>query len=189
MSGWENPAAALRKELRARFPGAMVRWDASGRALVITDAPRRGYSVTDVPVENGLAFYDLPLNKMITPPAPVFGAYADGVFALQAALAMTLPGGGARQLLTLSGMPGRMAVERGALVCATEGFMHTVSLDGSRLLHTRRVPGRAAAWQSFGETLLVCDVLTEQIDRQSAGGQWSLFCGHARDMRSLFGQT
>lgn len=101
----------------------------------------------------------------------------------------TLPGGGARQLLTLSGMPGRMAVERGALVCATEGFMHTVSLDGCRLLHTRRVPGRAAAWQSFGETLLVCDALTEQIDRQSAGGQWSLFCRHARDMRSLFGQT
>lgn len=95
MSGWENPAAALREELRARFPGAMVRWDASGRALVMTDAPRRGYSVTDVPVENGLAFYDLPLNKMITPPAPVFGAYADGVFALQSALAMTLPGGGA----------------------------------------------------------------------------------------------
>ena len=90
MSGWENPAAALREELRARFPDAMVRWDASGRALVMTDAPRRGYSVTDVPVENGLAFYDLPLNKMITPPAPVFGAYADGVFALQAALATTL---------------------------------------------------------------------------------------------------
>ena len=101
---------------------------------------------------------------------------------------VTIPGGGARQVLPLSGMPDRMAIEQGGLVCATEGFMHTVSLDGCRLLHTRRIPGRAAAWQKCGETLLICDALTEQIDAQSAGGQWSLFCGRARDMQRLCGQ-
>ncbi len=128
MSGWENPAAALREELRARFPGAMVRWDASGRALLMTDAPRRGYAVADAPVENGLAYYDLPLNQTITPPAPVFGAYADGVFALQSALATTLPGGGAAH-----GCPGDFSTQgrsllRGALTAHACGEKQVLTL-------------------------------------------------------------
>ena len=143
-----------------------------------------------------LSARSLTLLRRLSMPGIVFDVLLHGgtVYALclNETLNTTLaaiPGRGARQLLTLSGMPGRMAVEKGRLICATEGFMHTISLDGVRLLHTQRVPGRAAAWQNCGGMLLICDALTEQIDAQSAGGQWSLFCGHARDMRRLFGQT
>lgn len=101
---------------------------------------------------------------------------------------VTIPRAGARQILSLSGMPGRIACERGDVICATEGFLHTVSMDGMRLLGTRRVSGRASIWLTAGETLLLCDALSECIFARNGGGQWSLFCEHARDMRFLFGK-
>ena len=101
---------------------------------------------------------------------------------------VTIPRAGARQILSLSGMPGRIACERGDVICATEGFLHTVSMDGMRLLDTRRVSGRASIWLTAGETLLLCDALSECIFARNGGGQWSLFCEHARDMRFLFGK-
>ena len=101
---------------------------------------------------------------------------------------VTIPRAGARQVLSLSGMPGRIACERGDVICATEGFLHTVSMDGMRLLDTRRVSGRASIWLTAGETLLLCDALSECIFARNGGGQWSLFCEHARDMRFLFGK-
>ena len=101
---------------------------------------------------------------------------------------VTIPRAGARQILSLSGMPGRITCERGGVVCATDGFLHTVSMDGMRLLGTRRVSGRASIWLTAGETLLLCDALSECIFARNGGGQWSLFCEHARDMRFLFGK-
>lgn len=101
---------------------------------------------------------------------------------------VTIPRAGARQILSLSGMPGRITCEHGDVICATEGFLHTVSMDGMRLLGTRRVSGRASIWLTAGETLLLCDALSECIFARNGGGQWSLFCEHARDMRFLFGK-
>ena len=101
---------------------------------------------------------------------------------------VTIPRAGARQILSLSGMPGRITCERGDVICATEGFLYTVSMDGMRLLGTRRVSGRASIWLTAGETLLLCDALSECIFARNGGGQWSLFCEHARDMRFLFGK-
>ena len=100
---------------------------------------------------------------------------------------VTVPRVGARQMLTLTGMPERMARENGCLVCATEGFLHAVSMDGTRLIGTRQVPGRASSWMTHGPTLLVCDALSERIFVRNGGGQWSLFCACARDMQPFFG--
>ena len=62
--------------------------------------------------------------------------------ALDATL-VTVPQIGARQILPLPGMPGRVTADGGRLLCATEGFLHAVSRDGMRLLHTEHAPGRA----------------------------------------------
>lgn len=86
-------------------------------------------------------------------------------------------------------MPGRIACERGDVVCATEGFLHTVSMDGMASAWARGAfRGRASIWLTAGETLLLCDALSECIFARNGGGQWSLFCEHARDMRFLFGK-
>ncbi|MFR8976512.1 MAG: hypothetical protein ACLVJB_01230 [Christensenellales bacterium] len=53
-------------------------------------------------------------------------------------------------------------------------------MDGMRLLGTRRVSGRASIWLTAGETLLLCDALSECIFARNGGGQWSLFCEHAQ---------
>lgn len=100
---------------------------------------------------------------------------------------VTVPRVGARQRLTLSGMPGCIRAEGEALICATEGFFHTVSLDGTRLFRTEHAPGRANAWRRCGGALMVCDMLSERVFTQNSGGQWSLFCACARDMRRLSG--
>lgn len=98
---------------------------------------------------------------------------------------VTVPQAGARQMLTLSGMPGRLVPDGERLLCATEGFLHTISRDGMRLLRTEHAPGRANAWQRCAGGMLVCDALSECVFARSSGGRWSLFCGHARDMRRL----
>jgi|GEM_PF-1831427 len=37
-----NPALSLRRELEMAYPEGMLRWDVSGRALLVSDGPRRG---------------------------------------------------------------------------------------------------------------------------------------------------
>ena len=65
----QNPAAALRDRLSSLSPRGFVRWDISGRALLVTDAPRRqspeelisalSDEKTSLLLENGLLYLDL----------------------------------------------------------------------------------------------------------------------------------
>lgn len=107
--------------------------------------------------------------------------------ALDATL-VTVPQIGARQILPLPGMPGRVTADGGRLLCATEGFLHAVSRDGMRLLHTEHAPGRAGGCQRYAGAMLLCDALSERIFARSSGGCWKLFCGCARDMQRLSGK-
>ena len=104
--------------------------------------------------------------------------------ALDATL-VTVPQIGARQILPLPGMPGRVTADGGRLLCATEGFLHAVSRDGMRLLHTEHAPGRAGGCQRYAGAMLLFDGLSERIFARSSGGCWNLFCGCARDMQRL----
>lgn len=114
-----NPALELREALRARYPGAMVRWDDSGRALLVTDAPRRGCDVQDAPAANGLAYYDLPPAALTVPSAPPFAGYTDDFPELQAALAMLLPDGFSAQKCAAELSPqGRRLVQTALAACA-----------------------------------------------------------------------
>ena len=116
-----NPALELREALRARYPGAMVRWDDSGRALLVTDAPRRGCDVQDAPAANGLAYYDLPPAALTVPSAPPFAGYTDDFPELQAALAMLLPDGFSAQKCAAELSPqGRRLVQTALAACARE---------------------------------------------------------------------
>lgn len=114
-----NPAVTLRESLRARFPGAMVRWDDSGRALLVTDAPRRGYDALDGCICGGLAYYDLPPEALCAPDAPPFGGYSDNLPELQAALSMLLADGFSAQECA-AGLPaeGRALVQTAYAACA-----------------------------------------------------------------------
>lgn len=62
-----NPAEALRARAEAARPrGALLRWDASGRALLVSDAPRRGGTIAlpdDISLEeDGMLWIDLPAD-------------------------------------------------------------------------------------------------------------------------------
>ena len=107
--------------------------------------------------------------------------------ALDATL-VTVPQIGARQILSLPGMPGRVMEDGGRLLCATEGFLHVVSRDGMRLLHTEHAPGRSGGCQRYAGAMLLFDGLSERIFARSSGGCWNLFCGCARDMQRLSGK-
>lgn len=107
--------------------------------------------------------------------------------ALDATL-VTVPQIGARQILSLPGMPGRVMADGGRLLCATEGFLHMVSRDGMRLLHTEHAPGRSGGCQRYAGAMLLCDTLSERIFARNSGGCWNLFCGCARDMQRLSGK-
>lgn len=169
MSGWENPAFALREALRTRYPGAMVRWDASGRALVMTDAPRRGYAVADAPVENGLAFYDLPPNEKIAPPAPVFGAYADGVFAFQASLAPALRDGGAACGCTGDfSAQGRYLLRKALAACACGEKQVLAALPPLRALWAQALRTGSAADQCACR-LAACVLAAWLLEEKNAG--------------------
>ena len=56
---------------------------------------------------------------------------------------VTVPPCGIRQMLRLEGMPGALAMCGETLLCATEGFLHAVSMDGTRVLRTEKAAGRA----------------------------------------------
>ena len=90
-------ALTLRAQLRSRYPGAMVRWDESGKGLLVSDAPRHGFSAgldQAVALQRGLAFFDLPPEgyrlAVLRAGAPHAGAYRSGWLAEQAALAAVL---------------------------------------------------------------------------------------------------
>lgn len=116
MKAFENPALTLRSRLRAAYPGAMVRWDESGRALCVTDAPRRGMETPGAETVNGLAYFDLPREayESLRLPDVQVGRFAPGWFQEQATLAMILSDGGAAQGAQDESM-------RGALSAAARG--------------------------------------------------------------------
>lgn len=119
MIAFENPALSLRAALTARFPRAMVRWDESGRALLVTDAPRRGMDAPDALVENGLAYYDLPqaAYEAMRLPEVQPGDYAPGFFQEQATLAAILAE-------TQQADPLKSTQARRALSAAARGEVH-----------------------------------------------------------------
>lgn len=96
----ENPALGLRERAEAVLPRGMLRWDISGRALVVSDAPRHGdvgegmdvlrangYVVS---VENELLWMDLPEDAYAALVGQFFwmpGDWAEEWFADQALLA------------------------------------------------------------------------------------------------------
>ena len=137
----------------------------------------------------------LTLLRRLSMPGMVFDVTLCGgtvhALCLNDALDATLVTGpqiGARQILPLPGMPGRVAADGGRLLCATEGFLHAVSRDGMRLLHTEHAPGRAGGCQRYAGAMLLFDGLSERIFARSSGGCWNLFCGCARDMQRLSGK-
>ncbi|MFR5795370.1 MAG: hypothetical protein ACLUI3_07290 [Christensenellales bacterium] len=73
--------------------------------------------------------------------------------ALDATL-VTVPQIGARQILPLPGMPGRVTADGGRLLCATEGFLHAVSRDGMRLLHRSMRPDGQGGCQRYAGAML-----------------------------------
>lgn len=128
MNAWQNPALTLRVEIAARYPGAMLRWDASGRALLVCDAPRRGWAVSEEEgtlCREGLAYFDLPRASYaaLTPPAPRLCPYADGWMDVQAALAGALFSRAATETPPWRGSVSdeSRALLRGALLAAARG--------------------------------------------------------------------
>ena len=99
------------------------------------------------------------------------------------ALLVTVPPSGVRQTLPLEGMPGLLLCRPHALLCACTGCLYIVSLDGTRILAERRVPGRPGRALISGGELLLLDPLSESVyDLNLAGGHWRLFCRDAQDM-------
>jgi len=60
----ENPALRLKRAVRQALPEGMLRFDASGRGLLVSDAPRRGVAAlprkAETTVQGGLLYIDLP---------------------------------------------------------------------------------------------------------------------------------
>lgn len=96
----ENPALGLRKKAKAVLPRGMLRWDISGRALLVSDAPRHGDASAGmdalradgyaVAVENDLLWMDLPEDAYAALIGQFFcmpGDWTEDWFAEQALLA------------------------------------------------------------------------------------------------------
>ena len=107
--------------------------------------------------------------------------------ALDATL-VTVPQIGARQILPLPGMPGRVTADGGRLLCATEGFARGFARRHAAFcIRSTRPDGRAAA----SGTQALCFFATRSANgffARSSGGCWNLFCGCARDMQRLSGK-
>lgn len=102
MPRFVNPAEALRETVRAALPGAMLKWDASGRALLVSDAPRRaGYdpaALAGLRVQEaaGLLYIDWQQEAYCAPEyEKVIGPWHADWFAEQALLAGILARRGA----------------------------------------------------------------------------------------------
>lgn len=99
---------------------------------------------------------------------------------------VTVPPCGIRQMLRLEGMPGALAMCGETLLCATEGFLHAVSMDGTRVLRTEKAAGRADRMLLAEGRLLLCDSLTENMVMRDRGGRWQRLCPNVRDMCAYF---
>lgn len=103
----------------AQYPQAMVRWDMSGRALVVCDAPRRGgyaNSASGV-IERDLLWVDLPDGDYGALLAATFhqpDIWREGWFSEQALLAGILM----RNTATASGLPDKPLLRIAMLACA-----------------------------------------------------------------------
>lgn len=99
----ETPALALRGELLALQPFGMLRWDQSGRALLVSDAPRHAQGTDFLKrlhamnlrlfTENGLVWIDLPpaaYQSLLSQHFYAPGPWVDAWFAEQALLASIL---------------------------------------------------------------------------------------------------
>ena len=123
--------------------------------------------VYDVRLRNG-SIYALCLNEAMT------------------STLVTVPPRGIRQMLRLEGMPGALAMCGETLLCATEGFLHAVSMDGTRVLRTEKAAGRADRMLLAEGRLLLCDSLTENMVMRDRGGRWQRLCPNVRDMCAYF---
>lgn len=123
--------------------------------------------VYDVLLRNGIV-YALCLNEAM------------------ASTLVTVPPCGIRQVLRLEGMPGMLTTRGENILCATEGFLHTVVPDGARILRTEKAAGRADRLIFTDGGLLLCDSLTENVVTCDCGGRWQRLCAHARDMCAYF---
>lgn len=102
--------------------------------------------------------------------------------ALGATLVTILPGG-LRHSLRLDGMPGALCAAQGAVLAATQENLYAVSPDGARVLARRDAPGRACRLLHAGESLLMCDELSETLYALSApGARWRRICAQAADI-------
>ncbi len=94
-----HPAARAWEALRAAAPGSMLKWDQTGRALFVSDAPRRGLAdavravVTEMDLRageaDGLMWIDLPVQayqQMLVWDAPTVGPWSEEWFAEQSLL-------------------------------------------------------------------------------------------------------
>lgn len=96
-----NPAVWLRASLRTGCPRCMVRYDTTGRALLLSDAPQRGVSIAPLCASlgavsseaNGLAYIDLSADgyaKLIHLTCTFSGDFQADFFEEQSLLASLL---------------------------------------------------------------------------------------------------
>lgn len=85
---------------------------------------------------------------------------------------------GRRSVLTLSGMPGCLFMQRGLMLAATEGRLYFVSPEGTRVLGIRAAPGRASWLGMASGRLLLLDAYSESLFCQK-GTIWKLVCKDA----------
>ena len=81
---------------------------------------------------------------------------------LSSTLTTVLPDG-ERRTLALRGMPGTLALCRGALLAATHGHLYAIAEDGSRVLREAGAAGRASRLLLCGERLLMLDMFSEAL--------------------------
>lgn len=102
--------------------------------------------------------------------------------ALDTTLVTVLPGG-VRQTLTLAGMPGMIERRDNDLLCATQGHLYTVSLDGRRILSLMEAAGRPRRIIEAENERLILDPLGENVYALCLpGGCWRLLCSGAQDI-------
>lgn len=91
--------------------------------------------------------------------------------------------GGIRQSLALLGMPGMIRCRKEDILCATEGYLYTVSRDGMRILSYIKSAGRPARMIQLEGDYLILDPLAEAVYALSMpGGCWRLMCSGAKDI-------
>ncbi len=152
-----NPALALRRAIEALMPPGFLRWDRSGRALLVSDAPRRPGGRDFVKLAeksgarcfeaDGLLWIDLPEAAYAALPDGQPAAAADGTDFETAALLRSIlrrPPVGCKDL--------DIPLMRGALLAAAQGgeairrFLPTLREADAEALRTgRTVSVRAAA--------------------------------------------